>query len=715
MMNNNMNKKITVEYSDNLNKNDLQSVIAIGRKNKKTLGCFPDSAFEKAANLREIIVVRSQNQIIAYLLYRIRKYDNACGITHLCLSSTIRGKVDQHGQKMSDGLISFLVEKEKSRSGLFLNCREDYSNPTQMWKRNGFQEIRKFKGRSVRGTSLISWWRPLNEFPLFKYGFSEQLSEQLHAVVDSNIIFDWISSGKSDNSEHSRELLSDWLSEELKLYYTPELDQDISRSHSEKEQTKAFKQKDLLSIVPRNQIDFQIAYELLGTILAGERLQDISDKKHIAYTFAAGIPFFLTRDEILLNKADKIFEKLDESVRIIHPSDFITHIDEQQRNSDYEPVFLQGTDVEVCRVGANQTLRLYNIFKNHDEAERKTEFAKVMREALSNPDKNYSFTINSEEVESAFASLEIQESGTCQVNFLRVAKNQNSATFACQLVEEIIREAIKNKCKIIEIADPHIHSLLIRPLSNRGFLRTEKPKTLVKILCYGLVSKAELQKTILSVNSSYNIAELNKTVDQLDSFENQGDLLLGKKSAVIEQLILPGHICDVNIPTYIVPIHPEFASQLFDTKLVAEELFPRKRSLGLNVESVYYTELKREKFTPARILWYVKKSNYNGTMAIRACSWLDDMQEGYPKKLFKQFSRLGIWTWDHLKDRQNRKHVALRFSRTELFSYPVAYEKIKLILKKNGIIGCNFATIEVIPENVFETIYQLGTQSNETK
>ena len=121
---------------------------------------------------------------------------------------------------------------------------------------------------------------------------------------------------------------------------------------------------------------------------------------------------------------------------------------------------------------------------------------------------------------------------------------------------------------------------------------------------------------------------------------------------------LAAKLADAALPCFIVPIRPQFAEHLFDERLAAGGVLGADVDLALNPESVYYRAARPFVLSsPARVLWYVSKhDNYQGTMAIRACSRVVEVARGTPKQLFSRFRRLGVYEWRHVLATADGEH-----------------------------------------------------------
>ena len=78
---------------------------------------------------------------------------------------------------------------------------------------------------------------------------------------------------------------------------------------------------------------------------------------------------------------------------------------------------------------------------------------------------------------------------------------------------------------------------------------------------------------------------------------------------------------------------------------------------------------------------------YSRTMEIRATSYLDKVEIGKPKELFKKYNHLGVYEWkDVYKTAEydlNREIMVFLFSKTELFKRGLKFNEINDIWRQN--------------------------------
>jgi hypothetical protein len=156
---------------------------------------------------------------------------------------------------------------------------------------------------------------------------------------------------------------------------------------------------------------------------------------------------------------------------------------------------------------------------------------------------------------------------------------------------------------------------------------------------------------------------------------------------------------------------------LFDVNIAEQDLFGGEPSLILNTENVYYRSgFQRILSAPGRVLWYVSSGNkrYQGSMYIKACSYIDDVEIGKPKHLFSKYKKLGIYKWkdvynDVAKHDLNKDIMVFKFSKTEILKRPIHNSRLQRIWKSEGQ---NFNPISpfIIDNARFFTLYNLGME-----
>ena len=156
---------------------------------------------------------------------------------------------------------------------------------------------------------------------------------------------------------------------------------------------------------------------------------------------------------------------------------------------------------------------------------------------------------------------------------------------------------------------------------------------------------------------------------------------------------------------------------LFDTDIASgQDLFGSEPSLILNAENVYYrSSTPKVLSAPGRVLWYVSAGNklYQGSMCVKACSYLDDVEIGTAKQLFSKYKKLGIYKWKDVYNEVadgdlNKDIMAFKFLKLEVFSHPISLAQLQAIWKVDGKNFNNAVSPLAISKERFLEIYNLG-------
>ena len=150
-------------------------------------------------------------------------------------------------------------------------------------------------------------------------------------------------------------------------------------------------------------------------------------------------------------------------------------------------------------------------------------------------------------------------------------------------------------------------------------------------------------------------------------------------SAAFEKKFWPLKILSSGIRTYLIPIRPNWAMNLFDRRLAERDLFDPDALRYFNLENVYYrSAFHRNIRWPSRILWYVSKGSEKTQIevgAVKACSILKSIDVGLPKETFTKYRRLGIYSWREVLGTTGgdlwKNVMAILFSHTEYFDAAV--------------------------------------------
>ena len=95
------------------------------------------------------------------------------------------------------------------------------------------------------------------------------------------------------------------------------------------------------------------------------------------------------------------------------------------------------------------------------------------------------------------------------------------------------------------------------------------------------------------------------------------------------------------------------------------------------------------------------------TGAIRACSYLDNVETDTKKTLLKKYHRLGVLDWSELLSVGGKSDLitAYTFSYTELFDHPISLTQVRNLINNPTE---TFQSYKKIDEPAFIQIYTAG-------
>lgn len=677
---------MTIEFIDNRNK-FFQDVKTLGKKNSATLGFMPEGGFEDHARNKCIIIAHQENELVGYLMYRVVSRYSRISIVHLCVADAYRGK------GVSTSLLNALKGKyEKLFRGISLSCRKDFTHATAIWEKYGFNPIKEVRSRSFDENYLNTWWYDFHQPDLF----SNYESSKVKALLDTNIIIklrDAKNNPPQNSTEDPRGLLADWLVDEAELCYSSEVYNEVNR---DADYRRAKQTRDFLPNFTQVQFDSdeqsKIALEL-QTIVHGNSANDVSDRKQLASCIASHTPYFITYDEGILNKKDDIESSY--SIQIYNPQEFIIQIDQLLHADEYLPNQIKGVVFHsVSKLNPKDMQMCIDKFWRQHDGEAKHTFSNLVYQIINSANGRL-FTVRKQDDIIAFYGISKEQNQEI-VEFIRIIDNSSCNSLFCQIVYDILTNGLKEDKEKVIIREIYLKTEWENTLIRFGFISSQDGY--IKFALKQQIDKRDLKSIIQESNIPLEI-------------DDNDDASLIK----VEKLLFPIKITRLNIPTYIIPIKPYWAGQLFDYGIAGEDMFGADPNKLWSFENVYYRHVKPlNENAPARILWYVSggDSGVSRSKSVVASSYLTEVKKGKPKELFRLFKHYGIYEWEHIYELcnmdVNQDIKALKFSHTEVFDNPVSYEKVMGVFKSNGKPANTFASPVVVSESIYFEIYNLG-------
>lgn len=681
---------------------ELSVVKEIYRESKQLLGFLPDGAFQERLQKKQILAVRLNDHIVGYLLFSTTQRDEI-RIVHLAIRNDCRGL------GLSSLLIATLKDTFPHYSRIRLNCREDFI-AAKIWPLLGFFEYGRTIGKKANGSVLIKYQMALNDMPLFDLTKKSRILPTI--ICDTNVCLDILLESRSRH-EAACGLLEDWIADEVELAITDELFKDLRRidDHIPSDCGQRIRMIGWRE-VKSSQLEVLETLRKIENILGPPRDESaVSDQLHLATAALHDAVAFATYDQELLNHSAELLSCI--GIRVQRPSEIITDIDSVVRAQIYRAKDLSNTGLERVRLRSLSDLDS-DQFVKASHGERKKDLEGYIDNALSNPGRFLVHHIRNQTNSSiGILGLEQINEFTWSLDLLRTAHKLTGSIAGNTLAQYMCHQPLGawhgSNIKIVRVPGTGLRPEFIAPLQDRGFICDDD--IYWRISLPGFWDLENLVDKLGMLSEQHGLpAAIMRKLSQLafESAENNDQ----RSAQLLEQLIHPGKLRFGNLPTYVIPIQPRWARELFDFRIWDRPLIKPETNLIINPDSVYY---KRPKNSPAtqfgRILWYVSGSTTQGGNAVRACSMLTEGVSGTVKNLFRNFESLGVFEWPQLIEHFGSAEAlafAIQFTNTELLPSPITFDETNDILEEYGMKRQIFNSCIQLNQDAFEPIYIRG-------
>lgn len=684
----------------------ISAVQRLWRANSGSLGFFPEGAFVERAQKGQILAAVDGNSVLGYVLYYTDKSPKV-RVTHLCVDEAARG------QGVSRQLIDELRSRTESCRGIGLYCRRDLP-AWNMWPKFGFHAISEKVGRSKDGDELTYFWLEHPHRTLFSHVHDID-KDRLTVAIDANIFYDLIDPTRN-GAEETQGLVSDWLQPLIQICVTQELSNEIHRNPNAHERKARMTEARKFVFLECETDDFHAANDLVKALLGEPQTpRDESDQRHLAQAIAANADVFVTRDGPLLDHADEVYQR--NGLPVVRPSQLIARYEELRNERDYQRQRLAGTDIQTRRV-SGEAEKLADDFVALDVSEKKWRLERLLNTALAHPDEyQCHYIATSDGKPLAMYVLQERDAGPLTVPVFRVSssvlRTRLAGTLVRTLLTEIVQNALDQGKHALQVTEAYLNSVVTDALQDRGFFAADG--AWMKLSLDGAVLLPEvashIRETIhaLGIDESV-VADVLAVIEDKSFPSNAGAVLQ------IEHLLWPGKIIGTCVSNYVIPIRPDWATDLFDAGLAKGRLWGADTDLALCPDSVYYRAVKPKVLQgQGRILWYVSDAKTPGAKKIRACSQVQDVAIGQPKEVYRRYRRFGVYEWRNVLKTAGSlegKVMAVQFTDTELFERPVDWATIQSILHRHGKRN-TFPSPVRIDEEVFVDLYRSGIGESE--
>ena len=176
-----------------------------------------------------------------------------------------------------------------------------------------------------------------------------------------------------------------------------------------------------------------------------------------------------------------------------------------------------------------------------------------------------------------------------------------------------------------------------------------------------------------------------------------------------ERFAWPAKVFTGSVPSYVVPIRPEYARVILGYEEPQGRLLELNPQAAASRDNVYYLS-PRALESPTRLIWWVTGGGALG--GVRAISWLDEVETGHPRRLHRKYRDYGVLDEQQVVNAGSSrsgtlKTTALLFSQTEVFSRPVPIDRSRELWEDMGQQGF-FQTTRSIEEAAVRRFYEEG-------
>lgn len=659
----------------------LKHIVDLADKNRATLGLIPRSVFADLAGQGCLLAAEDEHGAIAgYAMFALAR--GRVRLIHLCVSEGHRGR------GVAEALVRGISSSHPDMAGIVLKCRRDYE-ANKVWPALGFEYKNEVPGRGKDRAPLVVWWRSHNLPDLLNTDTTDD--EAMVVAIDHNVFIDLAIDPTREGAEESQVLQGDWLRGQIVLKVTRESSNEIGRLSDEAERRR---QRVGLSSFPPLEYDAAKEDEVRDAwrnAVGPVEPEHSSDSNHVVSAAAGRARVFVTRDEELIARfagpAADLF-----GLRIIHPSEVITHLDELENADRYRPADFRGTSYSVSVCGAGASGRLSQ-FLDMPGGERRADYQRLLRRIEAAPNVEQFWVQDAhEDVVAAWAEAASPREPVLEVPFLRIRSPlQLAPTIARAVVHRLRRSALERSLTAIRVSDQHVARVVRAALSEDGFVPLDDA------LVAGVLDVRSTSALLEAAANHLLGGWLEEAV--VDGTQSQQRVL------DLERTVWPAKLLDTDLPNYIVPIRRQWASELlgFD-----HSLLHRPDPLGISREHVYYRSPLNNPQSPARLAWYVSDTTPRGVGAVVAVSHLTAVEVDSPEVLYRRYQRLGVYSRNDIAhSTRNGVATALRFVDTEVFDRHVRYEELREMAGARRLGSIQSPTM--INSTLFGKIYRSGT------
>ena len=652
-----------------------QRVIELGNANTATLGLLSFTVINQAAAEKRVLAFIEGDDVRGYALYRKRVRTSDISLTHLCVDH------DHRGRGIARKLVEGIVERNPNRAGIRVACREDYDAHT-IWPRLKFERLGQTPGRGRDRLPLATWWLAIAARSLFDE--LEQEDVRMVVAIDTNVLLDIL---EQRDFPSSLALAADWVAETAELAMTAQSRSELRDQHATDDDFGS-ELEEFRTLMP-SRGGWQMKMQALQGNRSTARL-GAGDLRVVAQAAASEADYLLSRDEDLLRRGRQI-EQLT-GLSLLSPDDFLLRLHTQGGEHSHQTRIIAASGMSVSTVSEVPSNAELSTYCHDHVSERPGELRQRLSAAIAHGGRIEQLVTDAGEPLALGAIY--REDDHVTITVLRGAAGQRSYTAVRQVVHHL-RAIIATDGPATIVVDDQTQPAVEQALRDEGFR-----------------SRGSAWTAVVRPGIHEPGGALPPELDQIG-----WDRLTAHLVRDYERHAWPSKVFGGDVPSYVVPIKPEYARVVLGYEEPQARLFELHLRAAAARDNVYYMSPRRFIEAPARVIWWVSGGGPLGGM--RALSWLDEVDTGNPRRLYRKYSDRGVLDERQVLEsaRQSAEGghpvaTALLFSQTEMFQKPVPIARARELCASMDADGY-FVTIRRIDEASVRAFYEEGIRRDD--
>jgi hypothetical protein len=367
----------------------------------------------------------------------------------------------------------------------------------------------------------------------------------------------------------------------------------------------------------------------------------------------------------------------------------------------YRPIALQGTGFRIVEGGAD-TSTVLDSFLDNANGEKKSSFTRCLDQVSAAGSGSHRIEIIDPSDNPVALMGMTLSANNLSVSVARTTDSPLALTLARQMVARLRLIAAEEGADAVTISDQYMAPTIKEAAFIEGFSK-QADGSLAAAILSGRGDVESLRKRISEVETQTGFC-FETLHSRLDDFLH-GDLGAALDT---EFKARPFELQGVELPAYLVPIKPTWASELLG---YPPQILNRDDFLGLSQEHVYYrAPTPSHPRAPARLLWYISKGGPTGGCEIVARSYLIESGTVAAKNAFRRYRRLGVYTWQDVQQASRNEQVGvMRFIGTQQLARPVLLPELRAIENRRSLkIVLQWPVL--LRHGVYEEILEVSTQ-----